>query len=118
MTQLAPEIYRQRLLIEGIYQIDVSKETIGGYFQTMLRELHLTTYQEPTIHSSEGTAKPENQGFEAFLPLIESGIAVYTWGQSRLFSVLLFTCKPFDEKKAIEVTSQFFKLKQLESRSF
>ena len=39
MQDLAPNIYRQRLLIEGIYEIDVEVETVERFFDTLLKAL-------------------------------------------------------------------------------
>lgn len=118
MKDLAPNIFRQRLLIEGIYSIVVDEKKIKEYYDVILNELNLTTYKEPIIHNSSGVGDNKNQGFEAFIPLIESGIAVYTWTEDRFFSIVLFTCKEFDEDKAIKVTKDFFKATATESKSF
>lgn len=120
MKDLAPNIFRQRLLIEGTYAIEVDEGVIANYFKHVLDQLGLTSYKDPVIHNSsaEGVGKQENQGFEAFIPLIESGIAVYTWEQNKFFSIVMFTCKPFDEQKAIEVTKNFFDASEIETKSF
>lgn len=120
MKDLAPNIYRQRLLIEGTYTIEVSEDDIRQYFNTILSELNLTSYKDPIIHNSlsEGIGKEENQGFEAFIPLIESGIAVYTWSKDKFFSIVLFTCKEFNDDKAITVTKKFFQADRVETKSF
>ena len=118
MKDLAPDVFRQRLLIEGIYSIEVTEDSIKEYYNTILKELSLTTYKDPIIHSSLGIGDEKNQGFEAFVPLIESGIAVYTWSRNKFFSIVLFTCKEFDEDVALRVTRAFFKTKQIEYKSF
>ena len=58
---------------------------------------------EAIINSSLGQGKPENQGIEAFIPLIESGVALYTWQSSRFVSLIIYTCKAFDEAKALTI---------------
>lgn len=41
MKDLAPDIYRQRLLIEGIYSINVNEDTINKYFHHISKILNL-----------------------------------------------------------------------------
>lgn len=118
MKDLAPHIYRQRLLIEGIYEYDVSEADVLGFFETLLEGLNMTAAGEPIVNSSLGKGKPENQGIEAFIPLIESGIALYTWQSSKFLSLIIYTCKPYDDDKALEITQAFFGLVEMQSKSF
>ncbi len=118
MKDLAPDIYRQRLLIEGFYEIDVQVETVHQFFTSLLAGLGANAAGNAIVNSSLGQGKLENQGIEAFLPLIESGVALYTWQTSRFISLIIYTCKAFDEDKALAIVADFFKLSQVEYKSF
>ena len=118
MKNIAPKITRQRILIEGFFTIDVDKKTIEKYFTTITKELKLKAYGKPIIFSPGGKGKEANQGYDAFIPLIDSGISIYIWGNSKFFSGIIYTCKSFDEKKALEVTKDFFKMEKMEYKSF
>jgi S-adenosylmethionine/arginine decarboxylase-like enzyme len=118
MNDLAPAIYRQRLLIEGTYGISVEEEKIKEFYNAIVAALGLTTYAAPLIHCSRGEGSIENQGFEAFQPLIESGIALYIWEQTQFLSMIIYTCKRFDEKEAISFVQHFFKLEPIAHKSF
>lgn len=118
MNKLAPEIFRQRLLIEGFYQIKVDRETIKKYFDQVTEALNLRIYSEPIIFSPEGMGKEENQGFDAFVPLIDSGISLYAWSSSKFLSIVIYTCKGFDESTAIQRTKEFFEIETIETKSF
>ncbi len=118
MRNLAPGITRQRLLIEGFYNREVDKETIERYFREITESLELRMYGEPIIFSPGGEGKQENQGYDAFVPLIDSGISLYVWSNSKFLSAVIYTCKGFDEKKAVETTRSFFKMNEIESGSF
>ena len=118
MKDLAPGIFRQRLLIEGIYEIDVQVETIERFFEALTAGLGVSAAGDAVVNSSIGQGRPENQGIEAFLPLIESGVAVYTWQSSRFLSVILYTCKAFDEGRALEIVRDFFELSEMEYKNF
>jgi hypothetical protein len=108
MKSIAPDIYRQRLLIEGYFEIKMSRETVEQYLLGLVAHLGLRTYGEPVVFSPAGSGKIENEGFDAFIPLVDSGISAYIWTSQRFFSVLIYTCKAFDEAAAIEFTTQFF----------
>mgnify|MGYP001587392768 FL=1 len=118
MKNLAPNIMRQRLLIEGFYKIDANKSVIENYFKKITKSLNLRMYGEPIIFSPGGEGKEENQGYDAFVPLIDSGISVYVWSNSKFLSLIIYTCKSFDENKALEVTKDFWKIDKIESQSF
>jgi hypothetical protein len=118
MLDLAPHIFRQRLLMEGIYTIDVDREALVRYMTGLAAHLDMKAYGEPVIYSPAGLGKEENQGFDAFLPLIDSGIAAYVWCSVRLFSIVLYTCKGFGAARAVEFTREFFQAAAVESLQF
>ncbi len=118
MKNLAPDILRQRFLMEGFVNIDVDKSVIENYFKKITDALSLRMYGEPIIFSPGGEGKAENQGFDAFVPLIDSGISLYYWSSAKFLSVVVYTCKSFDENKALDVTKEFFKIDETASQSF
>lgn len=118
MKDLAPDITRQRLLIEGLYSGDMDEDRVSDYLVGIAHELGLRTYGEPMIHAPQGIGRQANQGFDAFIPLIDSGIALYVWTGSRFFSAVLYTCKSFDTKTAIDFTNGFFRCAEIEALSF
>lgn len=117
---IAPEIYRQRLLVEGYYECDVTRDSLSGFLTSIAGHLGLRTYGEPVIYSPEtGMGKSENAGFDAFVPLIDSGISAYVWSQAKFISILLYTCKGFDEDRAIAYCRTSLRLKHpIETRAF
>ena len=118
MQDLAPDIVRQRLLIEGYFTIDVDEAVINRYFDNLTPALDLQTYGTPTIFAPAGLGRDANQGFDAFVPLIDSGISLYVWSQPRFLSVVAFTCKRFDTERAVEFTRDFFAMSQVASQQF
>jgi hypothetical protein len=88
------------------------------HLQGVAAHLGLRTYGRPAIFAPAGAGRDENQGFDAFLPLIDSGISLYVWTGLRFLSGILFTCKLFDEHSAIQYTSDFFKLNEFKGHAF
>lgn len=118
MRDLAPDILRQRLLIEGYYSIDVDAAAVEKYLVSVAAHLGLRTYGNPIVHAPGGIGKEANAGFDAFIPLIDSGISLYVWTQRRFFAVVLFTCKSFDEESALQFTWDYFGSTDQEYRLF
>jgi hypothetical protein len=118
MRDLAPDITRQRILIEGFFTIDVDEDVIGSFFERISGELGLRMYGTPIVFAPGGEGRAENEGFDAFAPLIDSGISVYVWTRPRFVSVVAFTCKRFDEQKAVDVTTEYFEMPDVEWTAF
>ena len=115
---IAPEIQRQRLLIEGYYTIDVDRDRIVEYFKAFTDGMKFRVYGEPIIFSPGGEGKDVNQGYDAFIPLIDSGIALYVWTQAKFFSVVIYTCKSFANEDAVRLTREFFEAGELHTQEF
>lgn len=107
MKDLAPDIVRQRLLIEGYYSTSVDRAAVETYLLDIAKHLNLRTYARPIVHAPAGLGKDDNEGFDAFVPLIDSGISLYVWSKKR-----------FDVEAALDFTRTFFAAQELEHRSF
>ena len=118
MAKLAPEIVRQRLLVEGYYDAETDEARIEAFLQGLADHLGLRTYGESVIFTPGGQGREDNQGYDAFLPLIDSGISLYVWTGPRFVAVVLFTCKAFDEAAAIEYTTRSFSMGEFEAHAF
>jgi len=118
MRDLAPDIVRQRLLIEGLYRTDIDRDAVERYLLALADRLALMGYSRPIVHAPGAAGKPQNEGFDAFLPLVDSGISLYVWSRRRFFAVVLFTCKRFAEEDALAFTREFFAAGEIQSASF
>jgi S-adenosylmethionine decarboxylase len=75
MRRLAPEIFRKRLLLEGFFKpAPLNAEVLLHYFTFITCQMVLSTYREQIVHETSGEGKAANQGFDAFVPLIDSGM--------------------------------------------
>jgi hypothetical protein len=118
MKDLAPDITRQRVLIEGFFTIDVDESVIRSFFDHITNALTLRMYGTPIVFAPGGEGRDENEGYDAFAPPIDSGISVYVWSRRRFLSVVAFTCTHFDEQKAVEATTTFFEMHEVAWTSF
>jgi len=118
MENIAPDIFRKRLLIEGYFTATVNEKTINDFFTFITSELKLKTYGNPIVHSTSGVGKDANQGYDAFVPLIDSGIYLAVWSNQMFLSLIIYTCKEFDEDKALQLTITYFSITQSEYKLF
>jgi S-adenosylmethionine decarboxylase len=118
MKNLAPDIFRKRLLAEGYFTIDVNEQTLVDFFQHLTSQLSLKTYGAPIVHTTGGAGKAENQGYDAFVPLIDSGIYIAVWQQQSFMSMIIYTCKDFPEDQALTVTKSYFGISEIASSLF
>lgn len=118
LTSIAPEIYRKRLLVEGYYRAVVDAETVRAYFARITGDLGLRTYGEPIVHRTSGAGKAANEGYDGFVPLIDSGIYVAVWTGPRFVSTVIYTCADFDEDRAVAIVRDFYSLAEHEAAVF
>jgi hypothetical protein len=118
LTDIAPEIFRKRLLIEGYFRVEVSEESLRNYFSRLTAELQLRTYGEPIIHATSGKGKEINEGFDGFVPLVDSGIYVGVWVKPKFVSTIIYTCAEFDADRAVNLVQEIFQLSDFQSAIF
>src|SRR5262245_17045113 len=118
MEDLAPDITRQRLLLEGFYEATVDEASIRGYFVHVASTLGLRTYGEPVIYSPGGIGRDDNEGYDAFQPLIDSGISLYVWTGRQFLAAVIFTCKSFDVDAARQATIEYFRMSRVVTQPF
>ena len=118
MHDLAPDIVRQRILIEGYYTVDIDEDVIRNFFAHLTNRLDLRTYDVPVVFVPGGEGRQDNAGYDAFVPLIDSGISLYVWTGPKFLSIVAFTCKAFDADAAVKATGDFFEMTEIEHSAF
>lgn len=113
MIDLAPEIYRQRLVVEGLVDRPIERHKIVEYLSELSRVLDMITVLDPVTHESD------LYGWAGWIHWETSGAHFYAWDRPRLFfSVDMYTCKWFSNDEAVEFTRAFFNARQVVSRAF
>lgn len=103
MKDLAPDIIRQRLVIEGYPTQAIDDRQIIAYLGELSRVTDMVQLIEPVTHRSD------LYGWAGWIHWETSGAHFYAWEQPLLFfSVDIYTCKSFDVAQAVEFTKQFF----------
>lgn len=113
MRNLAPQIHRQRLVIEGYPSGVIDSTSVERYLSQLSGVLDMTTIGRPVTHRSE------RYGEAGWIHWEDSGAHFYAWDQPLLFfSVDIYTCKPFDARDAVDFTSAFFSTSEVEFAEF
>lgn len=110
---LAPDILRQRLVIEGVPARPVDDTQIRQYLSALSREVEMVQLLEPVTHRSD------LYGWAGWIHWETSGAHFYAWEQPRLFfSVDMYTCKAFDADRAVAFTRAFLSASVVVAKSF
>ncbi|WP_138734767.1 S-adenosylmethionine decarboxylase [Modestobacter excelsi] len=110
---LAPDILRQRLVIEGVPARPIDDELIRSYLSALSRAVDMVQLIEPVTHRSD------LYGWAGWIHWETSGAHFYAWEQPRLFfSVDVYTCKAFDVDTAISFTRDFFSARTIVAKPF
>ena len=114
MRDLAPDIYRQRLVIEGIYTSYDGPEALEKYMTELSQRLNMRIVYGPIVKNLSGGYDPAHRGHECVMIWTESGAQIYTWERNHFFTVDIYTCKKFSVETAVSFTKDFFKASDIE----
>lgn len=113
MRDLAPQIYRQRAVIEGYPVKAITDTEIKEYLTRLSEVLDMVALIEPVTHRSE------LYGEAAWIHWETSGAHFYAWDVPRLFfSVDIYTCKAFNSQDAVEFTRKYFNATDIDYKDF
>ncbi len=114
MKDLEPQIYRQRLMIEGRYTIEISEDILKQFFEALAEEIGMTLLTKPFFFSPNIKGHAIHHGIAGFIAWVESGCSIYTWDKFNFFTVDIYTCKQFSVEKAVNFTKNFFRCREIE----
>lgn len=105
MKDIAPDVYRQRMFIEGLRITPFTAEEISAYFIKLGEILDMLPLATPFTNLSE------KYGWSAWMHWETSGVHFYSWDKREpvFFSVDIYTCKKFDPQTAVEFTKDYLK---------
>ena len=112
MKDLAPDIIRQRMVIEGTLFPPASfgGEEMTRYCNEISSALKMIPVTAPVFNYDD------NYGWCAYIHWKDSGMHIYSWDHRipPFFSSDIYTCKAFLEEDVVEFTSSFFGAKLIE----
>ena len=104
MKDLAPDIARQRMVVEGTLHLPFAPLEMVGYCIDITKVLGMTPVSSPICNHDP------DYGWCAYMHWKESGMHVYGWDNRRppFFSIDIYTCKAFSEEDVVKFTRYFF----------
>jgi hypothetical protein len=113
IRDLAPTIYRQRLVVEGTCRAPITEERICSYLSKLSDVCEMRLLLEPVTHRSD------RYGWAGWVHWESSGAHFYAWETPTLFfSVDVYTCRPFDAQRASQFTRDFFEAPEIVAMMF
>ncbi len=108
MPDLAPTIFRQRLVVEGTCLWPIVEDQVRRYLTQLTDVCGMRLLKGPVTHRSE------KYGWAGWIHWETSGAHFYAWDSPTLFfSVDIYTCKEFDAKFACDFTKNFFQAPEI-----
>ncbi|MDP3883281.1 MAG: S-adenosylmethionine decarboxylase [Candidatus Staskawiczbacteria bacterium] len=100
---LAPDLIRQRIIIEGTTEKIVEPEQIKKYLVKLAEVCDMEVISEPKAYSAH------EMGYGGWIHWKSSGATFYSYPtKPPLFTVDCYTCKPFSGQEAFEFTKKYF----------
>lgn len=111
-TDLAPEIFRQRLVVEGVPAAPLDRQQVSDYLRALGEVTDMVVLADPVTHRSD------RYGWAGWVHWETSGAHLYAWDTPRLFfSVDVYTCKPFEPQAVIDFTAEVFAASSITART-
>lgn len=112
MKDLAPDVYRQRMLIEAVRAQPFTAAEITAYLEKLAEALEMVPLGHPDTNLSE------KFGWSAWMHWETSGVHFYSWDKRHpvFFSVDIYTCKRFDSMTATNFTKDYLKAEEIVSK--
>ena len=114
----APDILRQRLVIEGIYTFPQIKEIdLIDFLILLSHEMRMHVVYGPKVMDLAGEINPKHAGLEGIMIWAESGVQCYTWEKQKFFTCDIYSCKQFDVEKTVAFVKDFFMAEKITHKS-
>lgn len=105
---LAPNLVRQRVIIEATTPTLIEPEQIKSYLLELAKVTDMVVLSGPYAYSAH------EMGYGGWIHWKTSGAHVYSYPtQPALVTVDCYTCKPFSVKGAVDFTKKYFKTKEI-----
>jgi len=112
-ADLAPDILRQRVIVEGTCTRSIHDEEIVRYLNGLSDVCNMDVLLEPVTHRSD------RYGWAGWVHWEASGAHFYAWEQPQLFfSVDIYACAPFSAEDVAAYTRTFFEATELVAFQF
>lgn len=105
---LAPNLVRQRIMIEGTTEKIVEPEMIKSYLFELSKVVKMKVLQDPQAYPAD------DMGYGGWIHWVTSGAHFYSYPTNPpFFSIDAYTCKPFSVDDAVKFTKEYLNAKEI-----
>ena len=113
MTDLCPEIFRKRVMLEGLYTVAVPDEKfIRDFLNSLSNHLDMHPLSDVLVFSPNNHSDLHH-GIAGFVPWVESGCSLYTWEEQKFFTLEIYSCKEFSVEACYDFVSRKMRAEKL-----
>ena len=101
------------LMVDGETDGPVSEETVERILKELPARIGMNILDGPYVVRGV----PENPGVTGIEVIDKSHIAIHTFDENNTISIDVYSCKPFNAKKAVEYLKEHIKFMEITSRT-
>ena len=101
------------LIVDGETDGPVSAKIVEKILKDLPAKINMSVIDGP--HVVQGV--PENPGVTGIEVIDKSHIVIHTFDENNTISIDVFSCKPFNSKKAVEYLKEHIKFMELTTRT-
>ena len=109
----------RHLIVDG-YGVEskklTDKKSLTKLLENLPRKLKMRILRKPVVAAISSDHYPHT-GYSGFVILLESHISFHTWPEENYVALDVYSCRDFDEKKAVQYIKKFFGVKNLKVKS-
>ena len=109
----------RHLIVDG-YGVErkklTDKKSLSRLLENLPKQLKMRILRKPIVADISSDRYPHT-GYSGFVILLESHISFHTWPEENYVALDVYSCKDFDEKKAVQYIKKFFGAKNLKVKS-
>jgi len=89
-----------------------NKEAIANFLNQLPGTLQMKKLMEPITIGFQGGNTWDKGGFSGFVVIAESHVSIHTFPDYGYASIDVYSCMPFDKKKAVRYIKDYFQCKK------
>jgi len=101
LRNLKPEIYRERVIVEGFYSLSsLDERWVDRFLRGLSKEMGMKIIAGPIIFSPDKFSDLHH-GVGGFVAWVASGVSFYSWGVHRFFTLDVYSCRPLSVERLL-----------------
>jgi len=96
LRNLKPEIYRERIIVEGFYTLSsLDEEWVDRFLRGLSEAMDMRVIAGPLVFSPNRFSELHH-GVGGYVAWVASGVTFYSWDTHKFFTLDIYSCKPLN----------------------